>query len=236
MLEQAGASPSCGNSTEPVILDDRIRAILLVLMLTLSDSPATWIRVERTQLGMSTRDLARLAGVAYPTISRIENGHEQPRWSTLQKIFVVLGYSFAPATDEREQPRLADLSEAWSKDATGGEHPDWTRLRAFADRMTLQPELIARGIFPEPPPSRSVLMNVLLAAMAEKIADDAGITCPRWTRRRSGLQQPWSPAVRQSKRDAAASTAPIQFIRRGLMIPASTIWRERSQKLGVQRT
>ncbi|MGA1259414.1 MAG: helix-turn-helix transcriptional regulator, partial [Ilumatobacteraceae bacterium] len=70
-------------------------------MLTLSDSPATWIRDERTQLGMSTRDLARLAGVAYPTISRIENGHEQPRWSTLQKIFVVLGYSFAPATDER---------------------------------------------------------------------------------------------------------------------------------------
>jgi predicted transcriptional regulator len=48
------------------------------------ESPAIWVRAGRARLGLSTRDLAHLAGVAYPTISRIENGHVQPRWSTLE--------------------------------------------------------------------------------------------------------------------------------------------------------
>ena len=93
-------------------------------MLTNNDSLAQWLRRERTQLGLSTRDLARLEGVSYPTVSRIENGHEQPRWATLQKMFAVLGQGLAPTTSERDQLRLADLSEAWMNDATATEHPD----------------------------------------------------------------------------------------------------------------
>ena len=36
------------------------------------------VRIERETLGLSMRDLAALAGISYPTISRIENGHARP--------------------------------------------------------------------------------------------------------------------------------------------------------------
>ena len=191
------------------------------------ESPAAWIRSERTRMGLSTRDLARLAGVSYPTISRIENGHEQPRWSTLEKIFDVLGRPLTPAGGDRSQLRLADLSDAWTTDATGTQHPDWTRLRALADQLRLRPALVAQAILPEPPRSRSALMDTLLAAVAEKLADDAGIAPARWTRSRPPLCEPWSLPTRAAKRAEAEATTPVQFRRRGLVIPASTIWRER---------
>ena len=199
---------------------------MLAITLTLMNSPGSWIRAERTRLGISTRDLARLAGVSYPTISRIENGHEEPRWSTLDKLFEVLGHPLAPAPNARVQARLADLSEAWTKDATGVEHPDWVRLRGLADQLTLRPVLVAQAILPEPPRSSSTLMDTLLAAVAEKLADDAGIARPRWTRRRKPLERPWSVATRRSNR--VESKVPDQFLRRGLLIPESAIWRERA--------
>ena len=188
------------------------------------DSPAEWIRAERTRLGLSTRDLARLAGISYPTISRIENGHEQPRWSTLEKIFDVLG---RPSVDAPRLPSLADLSEAWTQDATQDHHPDWVRFRGLVDQLRMRPALVAQVIMPEPPRSCSALMDVLLAAVAEKLADDAGISRPRWTRSRPALREQWSATSRPSKRAEAEATAPVQFVRRGLLIPASTIWRER---------
>ncbi|NBO06483.1 MAG: XRE family transcriptional regulator, partial [Actinobacteria bacterium] len=49
-------------------------------------TPGVWIRQARASLGISTRELARLADVAYPTVSRIERGHEEPRWDTLTRL------------------------------------------------------------------------------------------------------------------------------------------------------
>lgn len=198
-------------------------------MLTLMESPATWIRDERARLGLSVRDLARLAGVAYPTVSRIENGHVQPRWSTLEKIFEVLGRPLAPSADDREQLRLADLSDAWTEDAAQATHPDWTKLRALADQLRLRPALTAQAILPEPPRSQSALMDSLLAGIAEKLADDAGISRPGWTRERPPLQEPWCAAARPSKQAEAAAAAPAQFVRRRLLIPQAAIWRERER-------
>lgn len=191
------------------------------------DSPGTWIREERTRLGLSTRDLARLSGVSYPTISKIEMGHEQPRWSTVEKIFAVLGCSLTQISTKREQPRLSDLTDAWTEDASHTHHPDWVRLRAFADELRLRPYLTAQAILPEPPKSRSPLIDTLLAAMAEKLADDANIARPRWTRHRPPLKQTWLMSTRPSKIIEAEATAPLQFRKRGLIIPESAIWRDR---------
>lgn len=212
-------------------LSRRLWTLLLAFTLTVMESPAIWIREERTRLGLSTRDLARLSGVSYPTISKIEKGHEQPRWSTLEKIFKVLGRSVTTSRMERSQPRLADLTTAWSEDATHAHHPDWVRVRAFADELRLRPYLTAQAIFPEPPQSQSPLIDTLLAAIAEKLADDAGIARPRWTRKRLPLREPWSVAARPSKQSEVEATTPVQFRKRGLLIPASTIWRERKLEL-----
>jgi transcriptional regulator with XRE-family HTH domain len=205
-----------------------LRLALLLFTLTFMESPATWIRDGRRSLGLSTRDLARLAGVAYPTISRIENGHDQPRWSTLERIFDVLGSPLTPSANDDDRPRLADLRDAWIQDALGTEHPEWVRFRAFADQLTMRPSLTAQAILPEPPRSGSLLIDTLLAAMAEKIADDAEIARPHWVRDRPPLAEPWSAEVRPSKRAEARANAPAQFVNRGLLIPASAIWRERA--------
>jgi transcriptional regulator with XRE-family HTH domain len=204
---------------------------MLANTLTVMDSPSTWIREERTRLGLSTRDLARLAGVSYPTISRIENEREQPRWSTLQKIFDVLGHPLMPSPSPRNQPRLADMADAWTADATGTHHPDWARLRGLIDQLRLRPTLLAEAIAVEPPRSNSELLDTLLAAIAEKLADDAGVSRPQWTRTRPPLRLPWSVAARPSKQAEAEKAAPAQFVSRGLMIPASTLWRNRDLAL-----
>ena len=200
---------------------------LLVITLTTMSNPAALIRQERARLGLSTRDLAHLAGVSYPTISRIENGHEDPRWQTLEKIFEVLGHSLSLAANRQQHVRLADLSDAWVTDATHTHHPDWTRLRAFVDQMRLHPAHIAQAIMPEPPRSQSEIMNALLASIAEKIADDAGIARPSWTRSRPPLLEMWSVATRPSKRADAEAATPAQFLHRNLLIPETTIWRNR---------
>ena len=194
-------------------------------------SPSAWIREQRTQLGLSTRDLARLAGVSYPTISRIEKGHEEPRWHTLEKIFEVLGHTLTFTANTQQQTRLADLSDAWIEDARHTHHPDWTRLRGLADQLKLRPALIAQAIMPQPPRSQSEVMDALLAGMAEKLADDAGITRPSWTRKRPPLPEPWSIATRSSKRAELEAATPVQFLHRKLLIPETTIWRNRDMVL-----
>lgn len=197
-------------------------------MLTDVDCPAVWVKQGRARLGLSVRDLARLAGISYPTVSRIEHGHEQPRWDTIEKLFNVLGGTLpAGGGETRSVLRLADLCDARTFDATGTEHPDWVRFRALADQIVAHPKLVAQTIGPEPAPSGSSLIDNLLAAIAEKVADDTGIARPKWVRNRPPLDHPWTVIARPAKQAEAALSTPTQFARRGLNIPETTIWRNR---------
>ena len=91
------------------------------------------IRTERETLGLSMRDLAALAGVSYPTISRIENGHEDPRWDTLTKLAAALGKTLADWTK-----RTVALESRWEAPAT-------PRRRAMHAENT-PAQFAARGI------------------------------------------------------------------------------------------
>ena len=179
------------------------------------------IRNEREALGLSMRDLAALAGISYPTISRIENGHEDPRWDTLTKIAAALGKTLAPMFETRPILRLADIDI----EGTTGE-PDWTRLRSFADQITLHPEWTAAAIADAPSPGSSFMSN-LLAAIAEKLADDAKIQRPRWTKRIAALESPWEAPATPRRRAMNAQNTPAQFAARHITLPERTIWRER---------
>ena len=46
-----------------------------------------WVRIVRTSLRMTQADLAKLSGVAQPTIAAIETRKVDPRVSTLKRIF-----------------------------------------------------------------------------------------------------------------------------------------------------
>lgn len=202
---------------------------LLVNTLTImTTEPGALIRAAREALGLSTRDLAVLAGVAYPTISRIENGHEQPRWDTLEKLAAALGRTWKPALEPVPAPRLADLAHRWERNRLGDVEPDWTRWRAFADRLRRHPELIAVALVDAPPRSGSVLVDNLLAATAEKLADEMGIRRPAWARRVAPLRRPWAaPGTPRMQAEHAAAT-PSQFAERNITLPWSAIWRDRT--------
>lgn len=49
------------------------------------------IRLIRARKLVTQKDLAKLVGMSEETISRIENGHRAPRFSTIKKIALALG-------------------------------------------------------------------------------------------------------------------------------------------------
>jgi len=194
-------------------------------MLTGMDSAGSLIRRERRALGLSTRHLAALADVSYPTISRIENGHEEPRWGTMQKIAAALGKSCS-IDDELSFTRLADLAERVV--GTFDSEPTWTRLRGFVDQIALHPELTAAATADPPPASGSRLIDNLLAAIAEKLASDIGIRPPAWTAAIEPLETPWKAPGTPRRRAIAAAQTPPEFAARNITLPASAIWRDRA--------
>ena len=183
------------------------------------------IRDRRNALGLSVRDLASLAGVAFPALSRIENGHTDPRWSTVGRLADALGWELAIAGPARELERLGDLADAWSTADGGDVEPDWTRLRAFADYLARHRCHTWLLIADPPEPSGSALLDNLLAGVAEKCADDAGIRRPVWTRCVAPLKELWEPAGTPRMREANAASTPPQLAARNITLAESTIWR-----------
>jgi transcriptional regulator with XRE-family HTH domain len=199
---------------------------VLAFLLTMKSHPGEWIRTARITLGLSTRDLATIAGVSYPTVSRIERGHEYPRWDTLQRLLRATGRSL-DASAPRPLPvtRLADLTDAWKADRSGHHEPDWTRLRAFADALARFPELTAAAIMPAPRRSGSLFIDSLLAGIAEKCADDADIQRPKWTKTRPGLKDAWHGLGTPRMQLNNTANTPPQLLARGMHVHSSNIWR-----------
>ncbi|MFV0379472.1 MAG: helix-turn-helix domain-containing protein [Anaerorhabdus sp.] len=48
---------------------------------------------DRVKKELSLRQLAKLSGVSFGTVFRIENGTRIPKFETVEKIFSALGYS-----------------------------------------------------------------------------------------------------------------------------------------------
>ena len=202
--------------------------VLLVDIVTPVENIAIAIRRSRTALGLSIRELATLAQVAYPTISRIEQGRENPRWSTICRITAALGEEIGLGSGEKTRVvKLADLTDAWSKDYSGTDQPDWPHLRAFADQLALHPELSGAAIIPAPLPSGSLFFDNLLAGIAEKTADDIGIKRPKWAERVRPLASFWESKGTPRMRRANEAKVPPQLKQRNILIPAPAIWRDR---------
>ncbi len=196
-------------------------------MLTDMEDAATLVRRAREEAGLSLRVFAGRADVSYTTISRIEHGHIDPTWGTLRKLFGALGEDIGLQRRQAEVgPQLADLIDAWSTDRAGQDQPDWTRLRALLDFLSRHPEHAGRAVRATPPASGSPLFDNLLAGIAEKVADDASIPRPAWTKRVGPLTETWeSPGTPRMHARAAAQTPP-QLAARRILIPAASLWRD----------
>ena len=185
------------------------------------------IRERRQALGISTRRLAALAGVSYPTISRIENGHEVPRWSTMQRLTEALGIN---ATLSEIAPSatvtLADVAREWTSLPRRNEEPDWTSLRAFADQLAIHPEFANVAIRTRPQRTSSLLVDNILAAIAEKVAHDCGFHPPQWAKDVPPLDAPWESLGTPRMRSSARRATPKEFVRRNVFFDPVAIWRK----------
>lgn len=195
---------------------------------------ATLVREARTGAGLSMRALAELSDVSFTTISRIENGQIDPTFATVEKLFAAMGKRLHLSSRRAKPvPHLAELADAWTETLSGAMEPDWTRLRAFADYLHRHPEDAQASILAAPTPSGSPLLDNLIAAIAETIADDNHMHRPSWTKRIAALSGPWEGRGTARMRALAREAAPPQFAARNVFVPAETIWRTRDHVIAA---
>ena len=92
----------------------------------------------------------------------------------------------------------------------------------------MHPERVAEAIYVPPLPSGSRIIDALLAGVADKLADDAGLARPSWTASVPSLDEPFEPPSRAGVRHEV----PPQLAERGVMIDAESLWRDR-RTIGV---
>ena len=175
--------------------------------------------------GLSVRRLAADTRVAGSTITRIQAGSVEPSVRTLERILAAAGFALelsAIHRGGRRPPRLSDLADAWSHD--GRLRIDWPRWRALLDELALHPDRIPEAIYVAPPPAGEPVVDTLLAAVAEKLADEAGLPRPSWTDQVPPLADPYEPPT---ARTVTGRHVPAQLAARGLMIDTTSLWRDR---------
>lgn len=183
------------------------------------------LREAREAAGLSVRGLAASAGVAYSTVARIESGRLDPTTGMLDRLVEAAGCRLELAAVRVPVPRLADLVDAWGVDPLGQDRPDWTRLRGFLDYLAEHPRQVGVALAAPPLPSGSGFMDALLAGIAEKLCDDAGVPRPGWARRVPGVAMPWiSPGTPRMQAAARAGTPP-QLAARNIFVRADSLWR-----------
>ena len=190
-------------------------------------SAATLVHDAREKAHLSCRGLAERAGVPASTISRIEDGQMDPTFTMLLRVLGAAGQVLGSTCVELDAaPSLARLVDAWQPGPNAGKI-NWTRLRGFVDWLALHPEQTETAIA-TPPARTGTPLDALLAGMAEKIADDAGIPRPRWSDAVPALDEPWEPPGTPRMIAEAKRTTPEPFRRRNIVLAERDIWRARA--------
>jgi len=131
----------------------------------------------------------------------------------------------ATPTSRDLPPALADLTSAWNR-SPAGDRPDWTRLRAFLDQLARHPAEVEAAITTKPVASGSAPLDALLAGIADKLADDHGLTRPAWTATVPRLQTRWQTPGTPRMQAAALRRTPPQLRERGLSVSKDSLSRE----------
>ena len=71
-------------------------------------------------------------------------------------------------------------------------------------------------------------MDALLAGIADKLADDARLPRPAWTKRTPRLESEWSAPGTPAMLAARQAATPPQLKERGLVLDEASLWRDRA--------
>ena len=187
---------------------------------------ADLVRRAREDAGLSRRTLAAKAGVPTSTISRIEEGASDPTLTMLTRVVSATGHQLRISVDAAPTgPSIAALADAVSC-SPRGRKVAWHRLRGFLDTIAAHPEHTAAAIGAPPRRTGDRSFDALLAAIAEKVADDAGIPRPRWTRSVPPSPAPWESPGTPAMVRRARSRAPGQLKDRNIWLAEQDLWRD----------
>lgn len=180
----------------------------------------------RKASGLPIRTLAKVADVAGTTITRSQSGTVDPSVGTLDRILDAAGFDMSIIVRHKRdvRPSLTGLVDAWTTHR-GRIELHWPKWRALLDELSLHPELVPEAIYLPPWPSGEQVIDALLAAIAEKLADDAGLPRPSWTEHAPVLAEAYTPAV---ARTVTGRVIPPQLAARSLMIDTESLWRDRT--------
>ena len=170
---------------------------------------------------MSQRGLARVAGVPPSTVSRIESGDVDPTVGMLERLVTAAGCLLDIAA------RDGGPSTAWLALRSDAADLDWTAARGLADWATQHPATVATLIAAPPAPTGSPVVDNLIAAIAETLADDAGTAAPAWCRRIPPLAEAWEAPGTLTMRRRWRQSTPTRFAVRNVWCSSNAIWRER---------
>lgn len=176
----------------------------------------------RKNADLTQAQLAERAGCTRSTIARIEAGRMDPTVTMLSRIASAAGHTLAISTTRGNDPSTLRSIASASLDI---DNVDWTVLRGLIDRIVLHDEAASVAVTDPPPRTGDPALDNLMAAVAEKIADDRHIRRPAWTRTVPALTEPWEPPGTPRMRALEKATAPQQFVARNLFLGAANLWR-----------
>lgn len=189
------------------------------------ESPAGLLKSARLSARLSIRTLAARAGVAHSTVTRIESGRMDPTIGMLERLLLSAGCELQLTRQSLPSPQLGDLTQAWTTDPSGQDRPEWKDIRGFLDYLRMRPDAVGPSTAQMPEHSGSDFMDNLLAGIAEKLSDDAGIAHPSWTRHIRPLKHRWASPGTPRMRQRAHGLTPPQLARRGITMTADSLWR-----------
>jgi transcriptional regulator with XRE-family HTH domain len=161
-------------------------------------------RALRERQGLSQRELAKRAGVAFRTIQLLEWGKHDARLSTLSRIERALG----PSEDS-----VAQLSAGTLEESEGGWKP---ALFEFVDafRRGPDPQMISQPPAPELP----ARLQALWASVVESLCDEQRVSVPLWCGGIGPLRDPWFVSGIEDLKASALVESPARFRKRSIFV------------------
>jgi transcriptional regulator with XRE-family HTH domain len=189
------------------------------------ETPAQLVANLRVNAGLSQRALASRAGCTRSTVVRIENGAMDPTVTMLARITAATGHRL----DIRaSQPLRRDSLAAIAQLVLSGDEPaiPFTHIRGLIDWLGLNPSIASEAISDPPPRTNNENLDNLLAAVANKIADEGFLPRPSWTSDVPIPVVPWRSPGTPRMQSLEATKAPRQLIERRIFLAATNFWRD----------
>jgi transcriptional regulator with XRE-family HTH domain len=181
-----------------------------------------YIKNIRNLKGISQRNLAVLAGISYKTLQLLEEGGQDPKLSTLQRIASALGYP-PNAISLQIQRLLAldpDAVAVVSERIVAEGRDSWKIwLFNFVDAFRVCsleriPALIAKPPVDCTPPE----VQALLASTVEALCAERKISVPPWCMAIDGLKEPWFVSGMENLKALSLVESPVHFRKRNIFV------------------